>query len=219
MLGRRHWLELAGTGSLAALLGACKGLDSLDVSAGAEGTGMQFSAIVKVLARYQANPTQKQVAERRAGTAYVKIALEPAYKKRRAVLVAKAKAQPEDASKVVAVAALDQAWYKEAAAASHDAYKPDIVLPGTGNVAFASVQEESAVLLASAASYVPKMIAVAVPPAGNPAEASAAGSVMFWSTGSRGLATPEVFVVASLPPVGKSARFDQIDALYRGEGG
>lgn len=217
-LGRRRWLAVISQSGLAALLGGCKALDGLDTSAAAEGTGIQFSAVITVLARYRATPAQRQVAEQRAGTAFVNTSLEPAYRKRRATLTKKIKSSPDAPAAAASLAALDQAWYETAAAASRNAYVPKITPPRSGTVAFASLASEKSALLADARRYAPALIAVSVPPGGHPTESAAAGSVMFWSPNNLGLATEEVFVVNTLPKPGKSARFDSLEAVYLQEG-
>jgi len=217
-LGRRRWLAIVAPSGLAALLGGCKALDQLDTSAAAEGTGIQFSAVITVLARYRATPAQRQQAEQRAGTAFVKKSLEPAYRKRRATLVKKSSAAPTAPETIASLAALDQAWYETAVAASREAYRPEINLPRTGTVAFASLAMEKSALLADAKRFSPGLIAVNVRPSGHPSEAAAAGSVMFWNPDRLGLAHDEVYVVNTLPKPGKSARFDTIEAVFLTEG-
>ena len=82
-VGRRAVLRGAALAAGGFGLSGCEGLKNLDSSAGAEGTGLQFSGFVKVLATYRSTPNQQVVANRSAGKTYVETALRPAYQKRR----------------------------------------------------------------------------------------------------------------------------------------
>ncbi|MFT5470988.1 MAG: hypothetical protein ACI8UO_006121 [Verrucomicrobiales bacterium] len=84
-MNRKHFMGIAGIGGFAAISG-CETLDQLDTSAAAEGTGVQFSGLIKVLVKYEASPRQRQTAQVKGGKAYVKLALEPAYQKRQQTL-------------------------------------------------------------------------------------------------------------------------------------
>ncbi len=248
-MNRQEFFKVAGFGGASCL--GFSGCESLDTSAAAEGTGIQFVGLVRVLAKYEANPRQRQVAETRASTAYVKQALQPAYEKRKATLetthqakvrqvqrtqarqisqakrvseteVAKVETEQEQLLEELEedarerLLALNASWHQQAAEITDGRFSTNVELPTRGEVAQSSVREEARALLADASSFVPQYLAVSVPQAGNPAEAKAADSVMFWDTQQRDLAKDEVYVMARTPGNGQNGNFGDITAKYVG---
>jgi len=117
-----------------------------------------------------------------------------------------------------AIATASASWYKEASAVAGAGFAGQLQTPASGQIAYASLTGERNLLLAQAASYLPRYIAVSVPPAGASAEARAADSVMIWDTERRQLANNEVLVIDRKPKTGKITDFGGISAAYTGAG-
>jgi hypothetical protein len=210
----------------------CAGCEALDTSARGEGTGIQIIGAVVVLAKYRASQRQKAVAENEARRAFVKLALEPAYearaKKLRREVASSRKppaprtgkpAEPDPSAKARAeLASLTASWRETAASYTQGKYAGDFSAPGAESrsqtaVAFPRLSESQ--VLAASAAYVPRYLAVSVPP--EQQVAGARSSVMLWDTRTHALASDTVYALDRTLSAEKPTEIDSMKVLYAGE--
>ncbi|MGI8604508.1 MAG: hypothetical protein ACR2OZ_16170 [Verrucomicrobiales bacterium] len=226
---------LAGFGSLAGVsaltLTGCEALQQLDTSARGEGTGLQIIGALVVLAKYQASNRQKTVAEQKSRRAFVDRAMKPALAAEKKKVRVRHERKLDTAKKEFArdatkreqsvvqlqreaeseLASIETKWHAAAAHYTSGRYTADFAASRhEGTVAFTSVKD-SDVLTASAA-YVPRYLAVSVPP--EKLVAGSTTSVMFWDAQSHRLAKDEVYALDREPKLGEVAKFDDIKAQY-----
>jgi hypothetical protein len=210
----------------------CAGCEGLDTSARAEGTGIQIIGAVIVLAKYRASQRQKAVAENEARRAFVKLALEPAYEARAKKLkreVASARKpprprpagapEPDPSTNARAeLAALTASWRETAKSYTQGGYAGDFSAPELGSTSPTAVNfprlSESQVLAASAA-YIPRYLAVSVPP--EQSIAGAKDAVMLWDTRTHALASDTVYALDRTPTTAKPTEIDSMKVLYAGQ--
>jgi hypothetical protein len=218
-----------GAGSVLALPG-CGALQQLDTSAAAEGTGIQFTGLIKVLATYRASPRQQAVAQSKARRAFVDRGMRPAHAERKKkaqqkhrkqeAVVRRQTADPVKREQALAqlqqestreLAAIDASWFQAASKLTDGAYTADFQMPtSSGRVALAPIPQ-SEIQIASASFVSPRM-AVGVP--AERAIAGAAASVMFYDTRSHQLAKNDVYVIDRTPDLGKVATFGDVSAEF-----
>jgi hypothetical protein len=232
-MSRRRWLgSLAGLGAGSVLvLPACEALQRLDTSAAAEGTGVQFTGLIKVLATYRASPRQQVVAQETARKAFVDRGMRPAlaeakkkarvrHQKQEAVARRETAGDPVKQQQAVAqvqqtaaneLAAIDSSWQDAASRYTGGKYTADFAATKpTAVVAFAPIRESE--ILTASAQYVPRHFAVSVP--AERAVAGAAAHVMFHDTRANQLAKNDVYAVDREPPSGKIAQIGDFSAEF-----
>ncbi len=225
----------------ALLTGGCAGLDT---SARSEGTGIQIIGAVVVLAKYRASERQKAIAEEKARRAFVDLGLKPAYEARAKKLkrtVAQRSSrgsgskppargsgsggsgratahqqEPDPAAEARAeLASLSASWKSTASSLTNGRYAGDFAAGGGESVAavdFPRVSESQ--VLAAAASYAPRYIAVSVP--SDRPVAGAKDQLMIWDTRTQQLASDTVYAVDRTPPAGQPSRIDDVKAQFAG---
>lgn len=229
-VSRRRFLATVGAGA-AGILPACQALDRLDTSAAAEGTGIQIIGAIQVLAKYRATPRQATLAEQKARRAFVDRGMRPALAAEKKKVAARrqkrvaqarrsrpaagspdpvAEIEKESASEL---AALDSAWREAATRYTRGEYSGGFKA-GSSPTAVALATLRPADVLTASASYLPRNLAVPVPPARE--IAGAAASVMFYDTRQHTLARQEVYALNREPEPDRLTRFDDVEAQFVG---